>query len=211
MRGAKRDFYHTSFEENKNNSKGIWKFIKSLTCSDKVQNNINKLKIGDSIIEDKAQIADKFNTNFFTIADKLRSTLQQLSFDRSKLVDFVLSKKNQKVSYCIPSITSDQVLNILNKISLRKAAGVDGINARVLCVAAPVIAPTIAKLINCSFATGIYPQRWKSVKVIPLYKSCNVDGLFNYRPISVLRILSKLIERHIHDTLYIYLCANDLI
>ena len=127
LRGAKRDFYHTSFEENKNNPRAIWKLIKSLTFSDKVKNNANKLKIGDSIIEDKGQITDKFNKHFSTIADKLRSTLQQLSFDRSKLVDFVWSKKNQKVSYCIPSITSDQVLNILSKISLRKAAGVDEI------------------------------------------------------------------------------------
>ena len=122
-----------------------------------------------------------------------------------------MSKKSQKVSYCVPSITSDQVFNILSKISLRKAVGVDGINARVLRVAAPVIAPTIAKMINYSFATGIYPQRWKTAKVIPLYKSGNVEDLFNYRPIPVLTILSKVIERHMYDTLYGYLSTNDLI
>ena len=82
LRGAKRDFYHTSFEENKNNPRGIGKLIKSLTLSDKVKNNVNKLKIGDSIIEDKGEIVDKFNTHFSMIADKLRSILQQSSFDR---------------------------------------------------------------------------------------------------------------------------------
>ena len=73
---AKRYFYHTSFEENKNNPRGIKKLIKSLTCSDKGKNNINELKIGDSTTEDKGQIVDKFNIHFSTIADNLRSTLQ---------------------------------------------------------------------------------------------------------------------------------------
>ena len=81
----------------------------------------------------------------------------------------------------------------------------------VLRVAVPVIAPTIANLINHSFATGIYPQHWKTAKVTPLYMSNNVDDLFNYQLISVLPILPKVIERHIHDTLYGYLCANGLI
>ena len=134
---------------------------------------------------------------FHAEAYKLKSTLQQLSFDRSKLVNFVLSKKNQEVFCCTPNITSDQVLNILSKISLRKATDIDGIKSRVLRVAAPVIAATIAKLISCSIATGIYPQRWKTAKVTPPYKSGNVDDLFNYRSISVLPILSKVIEKRL--------------
>ena len=141
----------------------------------------------------------------------MKSTFERLSFDCSKLVNFVLSEKYRKVFYCIPNIARDQVLNILSKISLRKATDVDGIESHVLHVAAPVIAPTIAKLINCSFATGIYPQPCKTAKVLPFYKSGNIDDFFNYRPISVLPILSKVIEKHIHDTLYEYLCANNLI
>ena len=72
------------------------------------------------------------------IADKLKSTLQQFSFDRSRLINFVLSKKNQGVFYCISNIVSGQVLNILSKISLRKSTDFNGIESRVLRVAAPV-------------------------------------------------------------------------
>ena len=80
-----------------------------------------------------------------------------------------------------------------------------------LKLAAPIIAPSIAKLINHSFNTASFPQRWKTAKVFPLFKGGDSEDLNNYRPISVLPVLSKVIERHVHDSLSRYLCENNLI
>ena len=80
-----------------------------------------------------------------------------------------------------------------------------------LKLAAPIIAPSIAKLINHSFNTASFPQRWKTAKVSPLFKGGDSEDLNNYRPISVLPVLSKGIEWHMYDSLSSYLCENNLI
>jgi len=76
-----------------------------------------------------------------------------------------------------------------------------------LKLAAPIIAPSIAKLINHSFNTTSFPQRWQTA----LFKGGASEDLNNYRPISVLPVLSKVIERHVHDSLSRYLSENNLI
>ena len=80
-----------------------------------------------------------------------------------------------------------------------------------LKLAAPIIAPSIAKLINYSFNTASFPQRWKTAKVFPSFKGGDSEELNNYRPISVLLVLAKVIERHVHDSLSSYPCENNLI
>ena len=106
-----------------------------------------------------------------------------------------------------------QVINIILKISSNKASGIDMISASLLRIAATNIAPSIERIliINCSFSSGKFPQRCKIAKVTPLLKSGANSNPCNYRPISVLPILSKIIERHMHDSLYIFLNSNNLV
>ena len=76
---------------------------------------------------------------------------------------------------------------------------------------ATAIVPSLARLINHSFQVSVFPSRWKTAKVTPLHKGGDLDEVSNFRPISVLPVLSKVIERHIHDALYSYLTENNLI
>ena len=57
----------------------------------------------------------------------------------------------------------------------------------------------------------MFPCRWKTSKVTPIFKSGDPTDVTNYRPISVLLILSKIAERYVHNALYTFLCENDLI
>ena len=93
-------------------------------------------------------------------------------------------------------------------ISPDKAASIDKIAAGLVRLAAPADAPNIAKPINLSFSTGTFPSRWKIAKV--LYKNGAECDPCNYRPISVLPVLCKVIERHMHNTLYTFLCEYNL-
>ena len=80
------------------------------------------------------------------------------------------------------------------------------IGARVLKVAAPSISSSLARLINHCIETGEFPSKWTSAKVTPIYKGCeSKEDMNSYRPISVLPLLSKLMEKHVHHSLYSYL------
>ena len=78
-------------------------------------------------------------------------------------------------------------------------------------LAAPFIAPSITKLINLSFSLNVFPSCWKTVKVTPIFKSADPIDVINYRPMSVLPMLSEIAERHVQNALYSFLCENDLI
>ena len=91
------------------------------------------------------------------------------------------------------------MLTLLQKLSLRKAAGIDKISSQLLRIAALVIAPVVARLINFSFSSGSFPSRRKTAKVSPLYKNGDSRDVQYFRPMSV------------HDSLYSYLTENNLI
>ena len=78
-------------------------------------------------------------------------------------------------------------------------------------LAAPIIASSITMLINLSFSLNVFPSCWKTVEVTPIFKSADPIDVINYRPISVLPIMSEIAERHVHNALYSFLCENDLI
>lgn len=128
IRSLKGKFFCSAFEENKGNSRGIWKRIRTLTGSGKNRRDINSINIGEAVRDDEKLIAQHFNAHFSCIADRFRSTLPQFPSDPSKLKDFVRSRKSLVTSFVISSITSAQALIMLQKLSPRKAAGFDKIS-----------------------------------------------------------------------------------
>ena len=210
LRRAKSQFFKTTLEHNKNNPKGIWKTIKSLIGVNK-QQSIHRLRIDGHNIVNNKEMAEAFNSHFSTIANKLRNLLPDILFDTAKLSNFVRSRKDESAIFSIPTITERDVVSYLLKIDSNKSTGIDDISSRMLKLAAPFIAPSIARLINLSFSLNVFPCRWKTAKVTPIFKSGDPADVTNYRPISVLPILSKIAERHVYDALYSFLSENDLI
>ena len=78
---------------------------------------------------------------------------------------------------------------------------------------ADLIAPALAHIINLSMKTGIYPKSWKWAKVVPLLKSSSSDATMpkSYRPVALLPVLSKVMEKVVFSQLVKYLEENDLI
>ena len=103
----------------------------------------------------------------------------------------------------------EEVYQLLSSLDVTKANGPDGISARTLKHTATSITPSITKLFNLSLRTGHIPSEWKQSLVVPIPKSKNDKGSpNNYRPISLLSVLSKLLERHVHKILAEHLCTN---
>ena len=88
-------------------------------------------------------------------------------------------------------------MHMLEHLDCSKACGPHQISARMLKVTASSIAPSITKLFNISIRTGKLPDQWKLSMVVPIPKSSNLSEPSNYRPISLLCILGKLLEKHI--------------
>ena len=124
---------------------------------------------------------------------------------------FVRSKLPLGVSFTIPPNTTDFVLDSLRHLPTRKAVGLDGLSGYFLKLSAPSIASSLTTVFNLSLSSGSFPDLWKKAKVSPLFKEGSLFDRSNYLPISVLAILSKILERHVHISFYNFLTENDLL
>ena len=94
---------------------------------------------------------------------------------------------------------------------VNKATGLDGISARLLKEAGPVIVRSLTHIINLSVRSGYFPDKWKISKVLPVYKENIKSDANNYTPISILPIVSKIIEKVIFNQFYEYLISKNLL
>ena len=98
-------------------------------------------------------------------------------------------------------LTEQEVASILNTLDTKKATGSDEIPAKLLKETASVITPSLCKLFNKSLQPGKIPRDWKLANVVPVHKKGNQEHTENGRPISLLPIVSKVLERCIFNNI----------
>ena len=108
-------------------------------------------------------------------------------------------------------ISENETLKIIKNLKNKCSYGVDGISNVLLKSISNEIVKPLTLIINQSLETGIFPNAFKTSKVVPIYKKGDKANLSNYRPISILPTISKIFERVIHIQLYDYFCKNNLL
>ena len=99
----------------------------------------------------------------------------------------------------------------LRNLQANKSTALDKIPAKILKLASDIIAPSLTFIFNLSLATGIYVDDWKRARVTPIHKSEDKRKCDNYRPISILPIISKVFEGEVFRQVYQYLSENSLL
>ena len=105
----------------------------------------------------------------------------------------------------------ETVLALLQKIDPFKAVGLDNLGGRFLKDAATELSLPVAQLINLSIKSSLFPEQFKIAKLKPLFKKGPALVPKNYRPISLLPLLSKLFEKIIHMQTQDYLNENNIL
>ena len=206
IRKAKKDLFSKSIAENKTNSY-LWKHVKNLT--EPTRDNIlpQSIKTNDSHIDTPSGIINELNKYFTSISNKLKEeyNYEDIPFDFSKLNDYVNEKLPPNVTFVIPYMKLPELQRIIKSLDANKATGLDGMSARLIKSTAHIISPSLLQIINISISTGQFPDALKLAKLIPIHKSGAKDDPANYRPISILSVLSKIIEKHVTKHLFAYL------
>ena len=208
---AKRIQYQTFLDNNKNNPSSIYKIFQEVGAGKglRKQSTIGSVKVGDTFIEDSTGIANEFNNFFVNVASKLKEPVTNT--DHTKLKEFCQTKLPEDAKFIIPSIQKEKVLKFLSTIDINKATGSDMIGPRLLKVAAPYIADEVTFICNHSIINSVFPSKWKEAKVTPLFKNGPHVEVNNYRPISILPVLSKVLEKHVHESLSEFLHTYNLL
>jgi len=211
----KRDFVKNQLEENQNYPKKLWQNLKQLGMPSKSKNGTINIGLKsddtDEIIFENKIVATKFNNFFCNIAAKLVKKLKKRPFDENEVNKFYEKNGATANAFSFNVATEEEVLRLLKSLNVTKSTGCDNISARFLKDAANAIVSPLTYIINLSLKTGVVPDDFKTARVVPLYKKgdCNYEG--NYRPVSILPVVSKIFERLAYNQFNDYLCKGDLI
>ena len=208
IRLAKTHYYKYQFEKYKNDIRKTWGTIKHVLNKHKKSNSFPSYFLMDGMkITNKNEIAENFNKFFTEIGPSLSNKIVTNS---SKAYKSFLTDKIA-CSFDFKTVTVDDVLNIIKKIKPKSSSGHDKISSILLKRISNHISPTLALIINQSLLTGIFPDKLKIAQVMPLYKKDNPHIFDNYRPISLLPVVSKIFEKIVYIQLYDYMVKNQLL
>lgn len=181
--------------------KTYWKLTK-LVYGNKVSKGIPDLLDNDNPVSDAAGKADLFN-NFFSEQCSLPP-----GSDADPLPEFQAATESVLDDI---QTTPDEVRKILKSLNVGKAVGPDGISNRILRECADSLCIPLSRLFNISLQSGVFPSLWKLANVVPIFKKNDRQKVDNYRPVSLLSTLSKVLERIVHSRLYNYCMENKLL
>ena len=173
----------------KDNPKKFWSFVKATTKSSSYP---LLLKYGNNLSSCSVDKANMFNNFFQSVF--LRNNAENVDdYNEHDLQSYPDMFLNEIV------LTESEVWDCLLALDPNKASGPNNIPARILKLTADQIAPSVCRVLNLSLQLGVMPTAWKEANVTPVFKNGIDACLENYRPISLLCILSKVLERYIYD------------
>ena len=205
---AKQMYYESRFNRIGNDIRRTWKTINEILTKNQTKNKFPTVfNDNGSMITDKVNIANKFNVFFTNIGEKIA---KGINYDGNKTYGHYLNKDIHS-SFTFMNIDEDAINKIIYNLPPKSSSGCDGISTKLLKVIAPVIIKPLTLLINQVLNTGTFPDKLKIAKVIPIFKKGDPSLFENYRPISLLPAISKVVEKIIALQLSSYFEKNKLL
>ena len=110
------------------------------------------------------------------------------------------------------SVTENDVMLTICHLKDKASEGIDGINTALLKLSLPATLQSITHIVNLSLQTGQFPEMWKRALVMPIYKQKGAtDDPGSYRPIALLPVLSKVMEKIVLNQLFTYMNEHDIV
>ena len=208
IRTAKKIYYNNAFGKYRNDMKKTWQTINTIFKRDKDKASCTDMfKVGNDTITDPIEIANKFNSFFTSIGPKLASNINT---PPNKNFKQYLKNRTQAV-FNFTTITSNDVLKTITQLKPKSSSGHDNISTNLLKRISNKLSAPLAIIINQSFRTGIFPDKMKLALVTPIFKKDDISLFDNYRPISLLTAMSKVIERIVFNQMYSFFTSNNLL
>ena len=187
--------------------KETWNTINQLINKRSKITNISSLTLEDKRITKNNEMADTMNDFFCNIEEKLRSNIPDIV---SPLLNGDYSANNDSARFEFRLISPNDLVNVMAKFKKSNGSGAGDISSFFLKIGMPVLAPVLCDIFNWSLTSETFLQNWRIARVSPIYKDGNIEDRSNYRPISVLPVISRLFERIVFDHMYKYLIVKKL-
>ena len=181
--------FRTKLTESGTDSKKKWRILKEELKIKTDKENITVIN-DNGLITDKVKIAESFKNHFESCATKLAQSVRDTG-DCEILTE-------QQPEWGFHAITEEELIKMINTLVPKASCGFDLLSNRMLKKEKFKFAKLLINLINETLLSNTFPKTLKTAKVIPIFKKGEKSNLNNYRPISLLPVLSKVLEKIIN-------------
>jgi len=207
IKRSKKNFINDEIQSK--DPKKIWKGLRHIVPGKTKDCNIKSIMTETGEKTSSYDIANELNDYFANIGPNLAKKISDDNVRND--IHHVCTNANNSSTFNFNLVTENCVLEQIQLLSNNKATGVDNMCVKLLKLSADVIVAPLTYIINVSLVSGTFPQNWKSARICPIFKGGNNSEPCNFRPISILPILSKIIERAVFDQLYPHLDSQSML
>ena len=190
------------------NAKLLWNVVNGLIKKFNNKTDIIEMLCGEHLYTQKSDICNGLNEDFVNAGLNVQSSIK-----RDMTTNFTAKNKHKKApsSMKFRNVTEGHICKIVAKMKPKTSYGYDDISNVLLKNLISVIKSPLCILINKSLSSGTFPDLIIIAKVIPLHKGGELNISDNYRPISLLPVLSKVIEKIVYEQVVWHLDANSIL
>jgi hypothetical protein len=204
---CKQTYYALQLSLYKNDIR-TWKILREVIGKQNDKSKISEqFKSGNEMISDPKVISNKFCEYFSEIGPKFASQIPV----PEKPYNYYLKNNNSYQSFFMAPTDPVEIYRIIMSLKPKKSFGHDGISSKLLKTLGMSICTPICSIVNKSLHSGQVPGGMKIAKVIPIHKSKSKTDMGNYRPISLLPSVSKILEKIVHHRMYTFLCKQNIL
>ena len=211
IRQAKREFVLSELERNENNAKKFWKTIREIIPDkDCATRQEILLKDGGTEIE-KKDVAGFINNFFINVGNVDKSVTILQSEVTNSITSNLLGDITDVTENTFSEVSQTDVWKTVREINISKSSGLDNVSSYVIKEAFSNLIPEVTFMLNLSIRRSSFPNVWKKALVIPIPKQGNLTKVQNLRPISLLPLPGKILEKLVHRQLSFYLEGESLL
>ena len=209
---TKNTYYYDAITKSIKKPKKMWSVINYLANNKIKQSSApSKLVVDSKITTKPNDICKIFNNYFATIGPLLAKEIPATFHDNyHRALPNYLPQESGELSSLKPC-SAKEILQIITNLDPNCSTGIDGINTKAIKCIKNLIVNNLCTCFNKLLADGNFPDTLKIAKVTPIYKSGSLTDPGNYRPISVLPVMSKILEKVLHNRLQNYLNSINFI
>ena len=202
-RASKKAHYLGKCEDFRSNTKKLWQLINNVCSKQNDKTNcIDRLRVGNIEHNNLEKITNEFARYFSTVGDSFAS---KVGTSHTSVQNYIKKIPRSPKSLFLTPCTPIEIDTIIRKLPNKSSSGYDGVSNVLLKKISPSIVNILTELYNESIEQGVFPTVMKYAEVVPLYKGGTSIDSSNYRPISLLITLSKVLEKLIYKRTYNFL------
>lgn len=209
IKNTKKLYYQNLIKKHSKNTSKIWNIINNqIKKTQKNKNTIEEIiKEDGSVTQNAKEIANELNKSFATTGKKLA----EKQINEYKKQPQTTKTRFSTTGGTFEKTSEEEIEQIIKELKKNTAPGHDKITTNIVQQNKRKLIPILSRLINKSLEEGIYPQCLKTTIIVPIYKKGNKNDPQNYRPISLLSTLNKILEKVLHNRITKHIQRKNII